>query len=110
MTHIIEVERHSEAEARSFLDALYYSASVSAIGFRPQDEKFIAIAVNWDAEETSDLDERISRLITDSLQTCDDLDEISAYFRIFPKTVRYNPERQAEKLRENQGKINSRVR
>jgi len=55
MAHIIEVERHSEAEARSFLDALYYSDSVSAIGFRPQGEKFITVAVNWDAEETSEL-------------------------------------------------------
>ena len=55
MAHIVEVERRSEAEACSFLDALYYSDSVSAIGFRPQGEKFIAVAVNWDAEETSEL-------------------------------------------------------
>ena len=92
MAQIIEVERHSEAEARSFLDALFYSDSVSAIGFRPQGEKFIAVAVNWDAEETSELDERISELISDALEADGDLDEISAYYRIFPNTVRYNPE------------------
>lgn len=92
MAHFIEVERHSEAETRSFLDALYYSDSVSAIGFRPQGEKFIAVAVNWDAEETSELDERISGLISDSLGAEGNLDEISAYCRIFPNTVRYNPE------------------
>jgi hypothetical protein len=34
MAHIIEVIGNSEVEARSFLDALYYSDSVSAIGFR----------------------------------------------------------------------------
>lgn len=90
MAHIIEVIRNSEAEARSFLDALYYSDSVSAIGFRPKDEKFIAVAVNWDAEEMSELDEQISSLITDWLEAGDDLDEISAYCRIFPNTVSYN--------------------
>ena len=36
MAHIIEVERRSEVEARSFLDALFYSDSVSAIGNRLQ--------------------------------------------------------------------------
>lgn len=96
MAHIIEVERHSEAEARSFLDALYYSDSVSAIGFRPKDERFIAVAVNWDADEETDLDERISSLVTDSLEAGDDLDEISAYSRIFPNTVSYNPEREID--------------
>jgi len=96
MAHIIEVERHSYPEARSFLDALYYSDSVSAIGFRPQGEKFLAVAVNWDAEETSELDERISGFISDSLETGSDLDEISAYCQIFPNTVSYNPERQAD--------------
>lgn len=96
MAHIIEVERHSEAEARSFLDALYYSDSVSAIGFRPRGEKFIAVAVNWDAEETNELDERISDLISDALEADGDLDEISAYCRIFPNTVFYNPELQAD--------------
>ena len=96
MAHIIEVERNSEAEARSFLDALYYSDSVSAIGFRPKNEIFIATAVNWDAEEDSELDERISSLITNSLESDDDLDEISAYCRIFPHTVSYNPEWQAD--------------
>ncbi len=99
MAHIIEVERHSYPEARSFLDALYYSDSVSAIGFRPQGEKFIAVAVNWDAEETSELDERISGFISDSLETGSDLDEISAYCQIFPNTVSYNPEWQADLTR-----------
>ena len=96
MAHIIEVDRHSEAEAHSFLDALYYSDSVSAIGFRPQNEKFVAIAVNWDAEEASELDERISNLISVALETGGDLDEISAYCRFFSNTVSYNPERQAD--------------
>lgn len=96
MAHIIEVERGSEAEARFFLDAFYYSDSVSAIGFRPQGEKFIAVAVNWDAEETSKLDERISDLISDSLESDSDLDEISAYCRIFSNTVSYKPEWQAD--------------
>jgi len=96
MAHFIEVERHSEAESRSFLDALYYSDSVSAIGFRPQGEKFIAVAVNWDAEETSELDERISCLISVALEAAGDLDEISAYCRLFSNTVSYNPEWQAD--------------
>ena len=96
MAHIIEVERGSEAEARSFLEALYYSDSVSAIGFRPQGEKFIGVAVNWDAEVASELDERISDLISDALEADGDLDEISAYCRIFSNTVSYNPEWQAD--------------
>ena len=95
MAHIIEVERHSYSEARSFLDALFYSDSVSAIGFRPKNEIFIAVAVNWDGEEESELDERISSLVNDSLEGAGDLDEISAYCRIFPNTVSYNPEWQA---------------
>ena len=96
MAHIIEVERQSESEARSFLDALFYSDSVSAIGFRQKDEIFIVAAVNWDAEEENEFDERISCLITDSLESGDDLDEISAYRRIFPDTIHYNPEWQAD--------------
>lgn len=92
MAHIIEVERYSEAEARSFLDALYYSDLVSAIGFRPKNEIFIAVAVNWEADAETELDKRISALISESLESGDDLDEISAYCRIFPNTVSYNPE------------------
>lgn len=92
MAHIIEVERHSKVEARSFLDALFYSDFVSAIGFRPKDEMFIAVAVNWEADEETELDEQISSLITDSLESQDDLDEIAAYCRIFPATVLYQPE------------------
>lgn len=96
MAHIIEVERPSEGEARSFLEALYYSDSVSAVGFRVRGEKIIAVAINWDEEETSELDEQISTLITDSLELGDDLDEISAYCQVFPNTVSYNPEWEAD--------------
>ena len=92
MAHIIEVERCSEAEARSFLDALFYSDSVSAIGYRLQGETIKAVAVNWDADEESELDERISQMITDSLETGEDVDEITAYCRMFPETVPYQPE------------------
>lgn len=96
MAHIIEVIRKSEAEARSFLDALFYSDSVSAIGFRKDGENICAVAVNWDEEETSELDDRVSEMITKSLQNDEDLDEISAYCKIFPETVPYNPEWQAD--------------
>ncbi len=93
MAHIIEVIRHTASEARSFLDALFYSDSVSAIGHRQDDSgKIRAIAVNWDADEESELDERISNMITDSLDTGKDVDEIAAYCRIFPETVSYQPE------------------
>lgn len=84
MAHIIEVMRETEAEARSFLDALFYSDSVSAIGCRPAGQMTIAVAVNWDVGEESELDEQISQMITDALHTGDDLDEITAYRRIFP--------------------------
>ena len=87
MAHIIEVIRNSEAEARSFLDALFYSDSVSAIGHRPDGNETRAVAVNWDAGEESELDERISQMITDTLEAGGDLDEIEAYCRIFPETV-----------------------
>ena len=96
MAHIIEVLRDTEAEARSFLDALFYSDSVSAIGFRSDGETIRAVAVNWDEDSSSELDERISQLITDALQTGEDIDEITAYCRIFPKTIQYNPEWKAE--------------
>lgn len=96
MAHIIEVVRNSEAEARSFLDALYYSDSVSAIGFRKDGGTIRAAAVNWDADATSELDERISGMITDALENGEDTDEITAYCRIFRATVYYNPERQAD--------------
>lgn len=92
MAHIIEVERHSKAEARSFLDALFYSDSVSAIGHRPDGSKTRAVAVNWDADEESELDEQISEMISNSLESGDDIDEIAAYCRIFPETVLYQPE------------------
>ena len=93
MAHIIEVVRNTEAEARSFLDALFYSDSVSAIGHRQDDSgKIRAIAVNWDDESESELDERISQMITDVLEAGEDIDEITAYRRIFPETVPYQPE------------------
>ena len=93
MAHIIEVVRNTANEARSFLDALFYSDSVSAIGHRPDKAGNIrAIAVNWDADEESKLDERISQMVNDSLETGEDMDEITAYCRIFPETVPYQPE------------------
>lgn len=96
MAHIIEVIRNSEAEARSFLDALFYSDSISAIGYRADGKTIRAVAVNWDEEEASELDERISEMINSSLTTDEDLDEISAYCKIFPEAVPYNPEWQAD--------------
>lgn len=91
MAHIIEVIRENKAEARSFLDALFYSDSVSAIGHRSDNSgKTRAVAINWDADEESELDERISH--TDALATENSLDEIEAYCRIFPETVLYQPE------------------
>jgi hypothetical protein len=92
MAHIIEVVRDTAGEARSFLDALFYSDSVSAIGHRPDDGKTRAVAVNWDADEESELDERISQMITDALRAGEDVDEIASYCRIFPETVLYQPE------------------
>lgn len=92
MAHIIEVVRDTAGEARSFLDALYYSDSVSAIGHRPDDDKTRAVAVNWDADEESELDERISQTVSDALIEGCDIDEIAAYCRIFPETVLYQPE------------------
>jgi len=94
MAHIIEVVRHTEAEARSFLDALFYSDSVSAIGYRPDSKQTRAVAVNWDVDEESELDKRISQMITDALDAGEDVDEIAAYAAIFPTTVFYNPEQQ----------------
>ncbi len=94
MAHIIEVVRDTAGEARSFLDALFYSDSVSAIGHRTDNDKTQAVAVNWDADETSELDERVSQMITAAL--CEgrdeDVDEIAAYCRVFPETVLYQPE------------------
>ena len=92
MPHIIEVVRSTEAEARSFLDALFYSDSVSAIGHRSEGELTRAVAVNWDADEQSELDERISQMVTDAIEADDDTDEITAYCRLFPETVLYQPE------------------
>lgn len=92
MPHIIEVVRSTEAEARSFLDALFYSDSVSAIGHRRDDELIRAVAVNWDADEESELDERISQMVTDAIEADDDLDEIAAYRLVFPETALYQPE------------------
>ena len=94
MAHIIEVVRETAAEARSFLDALYYSDSVSAIGHRADGDKTRAVAINWDADEESEVDERISQMVTDALRQGkdEDVDEIAAYCRIFPETALYQPE------------------
>lgn len=92
MAHIIEIVRDTPGEARSFLDALFYSDSVSAIGYRPEGEQTRAVAVNWDANEESELDERISLMITDALDAGEDIDESVAYCRIFPETVLYRTE------------------
>lgn len=94
MAHIIEVVRDTAGEARSFLDALFYSDSVSAIGHRLDEDKTRAVAVNWDGDETSEIDERISQMISDALRSGEDedVDEIAAYCRIFPETILYQPE------------------
>jgi len=94
MAHIVEVVRESVGEARSFLDALFYSDSVSAIGHRAKGNETRAVAVNWDADGTSELDERISQMIAEALVAGkdEDVDEIAAYCRIFPETVLYRPE------------------
>ncbi len=94
MPHIIEVLRDTKAEALSFLDALFYSDSVSAIGHRPDGEQTRAVAVNWDADETSEIDKRISQMVTDALDSGrdEDVDEIAAYCRIFPEIILYQPE------------------
>lgn len=92
MAHIIEVARESVGEACSFLDALFYSDSVSAIGHRANENKTRAIAINWDADEESEIDERISQMVSNAIEADDDLDEIAAYCRIFPETVLYQPE------------------
>ena len=94
MPHIIEVVRETKAEAHSFLDALFYSDSVSAIGHRPDGKQTRAVAVNWDENETSELDEQISQMVTDALRQGkdEDVDEIAAYCLVFPETILYRPE------------------
>ena len=94
MAHIIEVVRETAGEARSFLDALFYSDSVSAIGHRRDGELTRAVAINWDTGEESETDGRISQMISDALEAGndDDVDEIAAYCRLFPETVLYQPE------------------
>ncbi len=75
MAHIIEVVRGTAGEARSFMDALFYSDSVSAIGHRPdRTGKTRAVAVNWDADAECELDERISQMITDALDAGEEVD------------------------------------
>lgn len=92
MAHIIEILRNTEAEARSFLDGLFYSDSVSAIGHRADGENTRAIAVNWDADQETPLDGQISNIIKNTIETGEDLDEIEAYCQIFPETVHYQGE------------------
>lgn len=91
MAHIIEVIRNSEAEAGSFLDALYYSDFVSPIGFRICGDTVLAVAANWNEDAENEIDQQISQMITDALANNEDLDEISAYHRIFSETVPYHP-------------------
>lgn len=92
MAHIIEVVRAGEEEARSFLDALFYSDSVSAIGYRADDENVRAVAVNWDEDAMSELDDRISETIDDALGAGKEMDEIAAYHKLYPETVAYQPD------------------
>jgi hypothetical protein len=92
MAHIIEVVRAGEEEARSFLDALFYSDSVSAIGYRADEENVRAVAVNWDEDAISELDDRISETVTDALDAGEEMDEIAAYHKLYPETVAYQPE------------------
>lgn len=90
MAHIIEVIRSSEVEARSFLDALYYSDFVSGIGFRICEDAVRVVAVNWNEDVVNEIDEQILQMVTASLESGEDLDEISAYCRISPETIPYN--------------------
>ena len=60
MAHIIEVIRNSQAEARSFLDALYYSDFVSPIGFRLCGDAVLAVAANWNEDAENEIDGQIS--------------------------------------------------
>jgi len=95
MAHIIEVVRDTAGEARSFLDALFYSDAVSAIGHRTDDEgETRAVAAGWNADEAREIDERISQMISDALRQGrdEDVGEIAAYCRIFPEIVLYQPE------------------
>ena len=94
MAHIIEVVRGTAGEARSFLDALFYSDSVSAIGYHLDEDETRAVAINWDADGVSEIDESISQMISDALNAGkdEDVDEIAAYCRIFPETILYQPE------------------
>ena len=85
MPHIIEVVRETAGDARSFLDALFYSDSVSAIGHRPDGERTRAVAVNWDAHE--ELDERISQMVTDALDAGRD-EDVDAHRGLLPNILR----------------------
>lgn len=51
-----------------------------------------AVAVNWDEDESSEIDVKISAMISNSLESGEDLDEIAAYCRVFPETVLYKGE------------------
>lgn len=80
--------RSSFIPGRAFLFGLGFGNPLN----RPDGEQTRAVAVNWDADEESELDERISQMINDALDARDDLDEIAAYCRIFPETILYQPE------------------
>lgn len=93
MAHIIEVARSTFAEARSFLDALFYSDSVSAIGCRSDcNGKTRAVAVNWDEDGQSEFDDQISEMIDEAMDGGEEMDEIRAYLKLYPDTVAYQPE------------------
>lgn len=96
MANIIEVEISSYPKARFFLNALFYSDSVSLVGFRSEGEMFVAVILNLVTDEENELDERFPSLISDVLQTGNDLDEISAYCRVFSRTSYYNAEWQSD--------------
>ena len=87
MAHIIEVVRETAGEARSFLDALFYSDSVSAIGHRRDGELTGAVAVNWDTDEESETDGRISQMISDALEAGND-DDVDAHRSLLPSVSR----------------------
>lgn len=93
MAHIIEVIRNSEAEARSFLDALFCSDSVSAIA-RINRGLTRLPSIGTQKSKANSMREYRS-----SLETGKDLGETAAYCRLFPTTVLYNDsERQITNL------------
>lgn len=61
--HIIKVQHDTAGEARAFLDALYYSDSVSALGYYEHvDGSFRSVAVNYDQDAETELDAELLKL------------------------------------------------